>query len=45
MTRPLYFLVWSDGTPHRFDTRKGARIFAALEKLKGHQVTMKAIGV
>ena len=45
MPRPLYFLVWSNGTAHRFDTRKGARIFAALEKLKGHQVIVKAIGV
>lgn len=44
MSKPLYFLVWVNGVSHRKDTRREARIFAALEKVKGNNVIIKAVG-
>lgn len=44
VAKPLYFLVWVNGVQHRKDTRREARTFAALEKLKGNNVIIKAVG-
>lgn len=42
--KPAYWIVWVNGVQHRKDTRKEARTFAALEKLKGNRVIIKAVG-
>lgn len=44
MSKPAYFIVWVDGVPHRKETRKGARLFAASQKLIGRKVIFKGIG-
>lgn len=42
--RPAYWIVWVNGVQHRKNTRREARTFAALEKLKGNSVIIKAVG-
>lgn len=42
--KPAYWIVWVNGVSHRKDTRREARTFAALEKLKGNRVIIKPVG-
>lgn len=44
MSKPAYFIVWVDGVPHRKETRKGAKLFAASMRILGKKVIFKAIG-
>lgn len=44
MSKPIYWIVWVNGTPHRYTQRAAARGFAMLRKACGDQVIVKAVG-
>lgn len=44
MAKPLYWLVWVNGTPRKFTQRSPARLYAAAQKALGHQVIFKPVG-
>lgn len=44
MAKPLYWLVWVNGAPHRFAERSRARGFALIQKALGHSVVTKSVG-
>jgi len=45
MAKPAFFLVFVSGRfAERFETRTGARIYAAAQKVLGHSVIIKPQG-
>lgn len=44
MSKPIYWIVWVNGSPRNFTQRSAARLYAAAQKTLGHQVTVKSVG-
>lgn len=44
MAKPLYWIVWVNGSPRNFTQRSAARLYAAAQKALGHQIIIKAVG-
>ena len=44
MSKPAFFIVWVNGTQHRFTQRRTARLFAVSARLTGQKVIFKPVG-
>lgn len=44
MAKPLYWIVWVNGTPRKFSNRSTARVYKAAQQALGHKVLIKAVG-
>ena len=44
MSKPLYWIVWVNGTANRFNERSRARGFALIQKALGRNVVTKSVG-
>ena len=44
MSKPAFFIVWVNGTQHRFEHRRTARLFAASTRLTEQKVIFKPVG-